>query len=67
MAQKVTVAVQDDLDGGPADEMVRFGLGGASYEIDLSSKNAAAFRRKIAPFIENSRKAGRGPRRRPGA
>ena len=67
MAQKVTVAVQDDLDGGPADEMVRFGLSGASYEIDLSSKNAAAFRCKIAPFIEHSRKAGRGPGRRPGA
>ena len=34
--------------------------------IDLSKKNAAAFRRKIAPFIEHARKAGRGLRRRPG-
>ena len=25
---------EDDLDGGPADETVRFGLGGAEYEID---------------------------------
>jgi hypothetical protein len=25
MAQKVTVALEDDLDGGPADEKVRFG------------------------------------------
>jgi hypothetical protein len=25
MAQKVTVELQDDLDGGPADETVRFG------------------------------------------
>jgi nucleoid-associated protein Lsr2 len=40
MAQKVTVALEDDLDGGPADESVRFGLGGAEYEIDLSKKNA---------------------------
>jgi Lsr2 len=66
MAQKITVAPEDDLDGGPADETVRFGLGGAEYEIDLSKKNAAAFRRKIAPFIEHARKVGRGQRRRPG-
>jgi hypothetical protein len=26
MAQKITVALEDDLDGGPADETVRFGL-----------------------------------------
>ena len=66
MAQKITVALEDDLDGGPADETVRFGLGGADYEIDLSTKNANAFRRQLAPFIEHARRAGRGPRRRPG-
>jgi len=66
MAQKVTVTLEDDLDGGPAAETVRFGLDGAEYEIDLSKKNAAAFRRKIALFIDHARKAGRGPRRRPG-
>ena len=66
MAQKVTVALEDDLDGGPADETVRFGLGGTDYEIDLSAKNATAFRRQLAPFIEHARRAGRGPRRRPG-
>ena len=66
MAQKVTVELQDDLDGGPADETVRFGLGGAEYEIDLSNKNAAAFRRKLAPFIDHARKARRGQHRRPG-
>ena len=66
MAQKVTVTLEDDLDGGPAAETVRFGLGGAEYEIDLSKKNATAFRRKLAPYIEHARKAGRGPRRRPG-
>jgi Lsr2 len=38
MAQKVTVALEDDLDGGPADETVRFGFDGADYEIDLSAK-----------------------------
>ena len=65
MTQKITVALEDDLDGGPADEMVRFGLGGADYEIDLRASNAAAFRRQLAPFIEHARKAGRRPRRRP--
>ena len=64
MAQRVTVALEDDLDGGPADETVRFGLGGAEYEIDLSKKNAAAFRKKIAPFIDHARKAGRSQPRR---
>jgi Lsr2 len=59
MAQRVTVALEDDLEGGPADETVRFGLGGAEYEIDLNTKNAAAFRKKITPFIEHARKAGR--------
>ena len=63
MAQKVTVALEDDLDG-PADETVQFGLGGTDYEIDLSAKNARAFRTKPAPFIEHARKASRGPARR---
>ena len=66
MAQKLTVALEDDLDGGPADETVRFGLGGTDYEIDLSTKNATVFRRQLAPFIEHARRTGRGLRRRPG-
>jgi hypothetical protein len=60
MAQKVTVALEDDLDGGPADETVRFGFGGTDYEIDLSAKNARALRTKLTPFIEHARKASRG-------
>ena len=66
MAQKITVALEDDIDGGPADETVRFGLGGTDYEIDLSTKNANAFRRQLAPFIEHARRTERGQRRRPG-
>ena len=66
MAQRVTVALEDDLDGGRAEETVRFGFGGADYEIDLSKKNAAAFRKQIAPFIGHARKAGRAGTRRPG-
>jgi nucleoid-associated protein Lsr2 len=65
MAQRVSVELEDDLDGSPADETLRFGIGGSEYEIDLSKKNASKFRRQIAPYIEHARKAGRGQRRRP--
>jgi hypothetical protein len=33
MAQMITVTLEDDLDGGPADETVRFGIDSADYEI----------------------------------
>ena len=66
MAQKVTVALEDDLDGGPAEQTVRFGFGGTDYEIDLSAKNAAAFHKQLAPFLEHARKSGRAQSRRPG-
>jgi hypothetical protein len=42
---------RNDLDGGPAEETVRFGLGGADYEIDLSATNAARIRAQLALFI----------------
>lgn len=64
MVQKTTVALEDDLDGGRADETLRFGFGGTEYEIDLSKKNAAAFRKQIAPYIEHGRKTARPPARR---
>jgi hypothetical protein len=48
MAQKVTVLLVDDLDGGPADETVSFSLDGVSYEIDLSAANATSFRDSLA-------------------
>ena len=58
MATKITVVLEDDLEGGPAEQTVRFGLDGKEYEIDLNSHNAAAFRQQIAPFIEHARRAG---------
>ncbi len=64
MATKITVVLEDDLDGGPAVETLRFGLGGAEYEIDLNKKNAQTFRKQLAPYIEHARKAGREQRRR---
>ncbi len=42
MAQQKSVTLIDDLDGGKAAETITFGLDGASYEIDLSKKNATA-------------------------
>jgi len=64
MAQRATVALEDDLDGGAADETVRFGFDGTDHEIDLSGKHAGSFRKQLAPFIEHARKVGRGPSRR---
>jgi hypothetical protein len=63
MATKITVALEDDLDGGPADETVRFAVGGTAYEIDLNKKNARAFRKQVATFVEHARRAGRVQRR----
>ncbi len=66
MAQKVTVSLEDDLTGGPAKQTVRFAFDGTGYEIDLSTQNAAAFGKVLAPYIEHARKAGRTQPRRLG-
>jgi hypothetical protein len=58
VAEKVTVELVDDLDGSPADEKVRFALGGSQYEIDLSSENAAKFRAALKPYIDAARPPG---------
>jgi Lsr2 len=63
MATKITVVLEDDLDGGPADETVRFAVDGTGYEIDLNASSAAAFRQQLAPYIEHARRT--GPRVRP--
>ncbi|MFT4010293.1 MAG: Lsr2 family protein [Nocardioidaceae bacterium] len=59
MAQKVTVVLVDDVDGGKADETVRFGLDGVGYEIDLGTKNAKKLREALAPYVGVARKTGR--------
>lgn len=70
VAQKVEVTLIDDLDGGKADETVAFSLGGTQYVIDLSEKNATAFRSMLAKYIEAARKekgarlSGRGGQRK---
>lgn len=57
MAQTVKIILEDDLDGGPADETVRFGLDGAQYEIDLSTDNADKLRAAIRPYVGQARRA----------
>ena len=56
MAREVIEKLTDDLDGGVADETVSFALDGASYEIDLSKKNAAAFRKSLVRYIKAGRR-----------
>jgi hypothetical protein len=57
MAQKVNIILVDDLDGGSADENVKFGLDGVNYEIDLSAANATELRSSLERFIGAARKA----------
>ncbi len=63
MAQKVTVSLVDDMDGGLADETVEFGLDGAAYEIDLSNQNAVALRDTLSSYVTHARRSGGGRRR----
>ena len=66
MAQKVTIALEDDLTGGPAEQTLQFAFDGTDYEIDLNAKNAAAFGKQLAPYIEHARRSGRAQPRRSG-
>ncbi|MFE0422285.1 Lsr2 family protein [Streptomyces sp. NPDC058953] len=62
MAQRVVVALFDDIDGGEAAETVTFGLDGKSYEIDLNTANAKKLRSALAPYLAAGRKqSGRRP------
>ena len=59
MAKKVTVTLVDDFDGeAAADETVEFALDGVSYEIDLSSKNAAKLRNDLKAWVDAGRRVG---------
>lgn len=60
MAREVIHKLIDDLDGGDADETVRFGLDGVQYEIDLKKKNADRLREALAEFTGSARRVGRG-------
>lgn len=63
MAQKIQTLFIDDIDGGEAEGTVRFGLDGTDYEIDLSTKNAAALRKALAKYVDAARRAPNASRR----
>jgi hypothetical protein len=56
MAQRTIVHLVDDVSGEDADETVSFALDGQSYEIDLSTDNAARLRDALAEFVASARK-----------
>ena len=60
MAKRTIHMLIDDLDGGEADETVKFALDGVQYEIDLSKKNATKLRDVVAPYLSAGTKIGRG-------
>jgi hypothetical protein len=68
VAKKTFVELIDDIDGSKADSTVRFSWQGASYEIDLSKKNAKAFETAVEPYLAHATRAaaGRGGRRSAG-
>ncbi|MBP1160876.1 hypothetical protein ABIC28_002120 [Rhodococcus sp. PvR044] len=58
MAKKVTVTLIDDVDQeAAADETVEFGLDGVTYEIDLSSANAAKLREQLEVWVSHARRS----------
>jgi hypothetical protein len=69
VAREVIEKLVDDVDGTEAVETVPFAIDGASYEIDLSKRNAAALRKALDPYIRAGRRNSRAAagRRRPTA
>ena len=71
MAQQIQTLFIDDIDGGPAEGTVRFGLDGTDYEIDLSTAHSEELHKVLAAYVTHARKAAgtarRGPRGRRGA
>lgn len=63
MAQRVEYILEDDLDGGKADETVQFGIDGVEYEIDLSTGNYEKLKDTLAPWVASARRTG-GRRKR---
>lgn len=56
LATQTYVTITDDIDGGEAVETVEFGLDGASFEIDVSAKNAQKLRTALVKFVDNGRR-----------
>ncbi|MCD0444229.1 Lsr2 family protein [Glycomyces sp. A-F 0318] len=59
MARKTQVVLIDDIDGGKAEETVKFALDGQAYEIDLSAAHAKELRTVLEKFQEAGTRLGR--------
>jgi nucleoid-associated protein Lsr2 len=59
MAKRTIHMLVDDIDGGEADETVRFTIDEVQYEIDLSTKNATKMRDALTRYIKAGSKVGR--------
>lgn len=57
MAQRVHIVLTDDLDQSEAAETITFALDGSTYEIDLSTENAAKLRETVQPYIAVARRS----------
>ena len=66
MASRTVLLLTDDTDGSEADVIVKFGVDGTQYEIDLSHVNANKLHGALEPWIKTARKTG-GSRGRRGA
>lgn len=64
MAQRVSIILEDDIDGSEATQTVSFALDGTSYEIDLNDKHADSLRAVLSGYISAGRKSGSTARRR---
>jgi len=56
MAQRVSIDLVDDIDGGRAVETLRFAIDGTDYEIDLGKRNADRLRAAMTVYIESGRR-----------
>lgn len=57
VTREVIEKLIDDLDGSEAAETVTFGLDGASYQIDLTKRNAAALRKALERYVKAARRS----------
>jgi nucleoid-associated protein Lsr2 len=57
--KRTVIELTDDLDGSRADETVKIGLDGKSFELDLSKSNARKLRTILQPYIAGGRRVGR--------
>lgn len=70
VAKTTSIQLIDDIDGSVIDEdageSIEFSVSGVDYVIDLKSKNATEFHRKLDYYIEHATRVG-GRKRKPSA